>query len=227
MQAIFFLRLLAAAVLASVIGLERRLRYKSAGLRTHTVVGLGAALLMIVSQHGFREVIRPGWISLDPSRVAAQVVSGIGFLGAGLIFVRRDSVRGLTTAAGIWLCAAIGLACGAGMQTEAVMATVLYVVLVPIYTWIEIRWLTPRADEEIEVVCRDEAEVLAALTRSLEAAGGRIENVAFERTGESLADGGSITYRLKLLGGGVRGGPVAALRNVPGIERVARREPED
>jgi hypothetical protein len=89
----------AALVLSAGIGVEREIRQKNAGLRTHTLVGLGAALFMLISKYGFNDVLQTGVIVLDTSRMAAQIVSGIGFIGAGLIFVRRDSVRGLTTAA--------------------------------------------------------------------------------------------------------------------------------
>jgi putative Mg2+ transporter-C (MgtC) family protein len=116
-----------ALVLSSLIGLERELRImKSAGLRTHTLVGVAAALLMLVSKYGFGNVIAQGQIVLDPSRVAAQIVSGIGFIGGGLIFVQRDIVRGLTTAAGIWLTAAVGMACGAGLPVLALFVTAAY-----------------------------------------------------------------------------------------------------
>ena len=117
--------LAAAFVLCSTIGLERELRQKSAGLRTHALVGLGSALFMLVSKYGFSDVLGQH-VVLDPSRVAAQIVSGIGFVGAGLIFVRRDSVRGLTTAASIWITAAVGAACGAGLLLLALVVTVGY-----------------------------------------------------------------------------------------------------
>jgi putative Mg2+ transporter-C (MgtC) family protein len=103
-----------ALLLSAVIGLEREMRQKNAGLRTHTLVGVGAALFTLISKYGFADVLRPGQVVVDPSRVAAQIVSGMGFLGAGIIFVRRDSVRGLTTAAGVWVTAAVGAAAGAG-----------------------------------------------------------------------------------------------------------------
>jgi uncharacterized membrane protein YhiD involved in acid resistance len=116
-----------ALVLSSLIGLEREIRImKSAGLRTHTLVGVAAALLMLVSKYGFGNVIVPYQIVLDPSRVAAQIVTGIGFIGGGLIFVQRDIVRGLTTAAGIWLTAAVGMACGAGLPVLALFVTGTY-----------------------------------------------------------------------------------------------------
>jgi putative Mg2+ transporter-C (MgtC) family protein len=116
----------AALVLSALIGLEREFRQKSAGLRTHSLVGFGAVLFMLVSKYGFFDVLHPGRIVLDPSRVAAQIVSGIGFIGAGIIFVRRDSVQGLTTAASIWVTAAVGAACGAGLTMLGAAATVGY-----------------------------------------------------------------------------------------------------
>jgi putative Mg2+ transporter-C (MgtC) family protein len=115
-----------ALVLSALIGLEREIRQKSAGLRTHTLVGVGAALFMLISKYGFTDVLVPGRVVLDPSRVAAQIVTGVGFLGAGLIFVRRDAVRGLTTAAAIWITAAVGSASGAGLPVLAVLATGIY-----------------------------------------------------------------------------------------------------
>ena len=116
-------------LLSAVIGLEREVRQKSAGLRTHTLVGVGAALFVLISKYGFSDVLRTGLVVVDPSRVAAQIVSGIGFLGAGLIFVRQDLVRGLTTAASIWVTAAIGAACGAGLPLLAVAATGGYLII--------------------------------------------------------------------------------------------------
>ena len=119
-----------ALLLSACIGLEREIRQKNAGLRTHTLVGLGAALFMLVSKYGFSDVIEAQRIVLDPSRMAAQIVSGIGFIGAGLIFVRRDSVRGLTTAASVWVTAAIGAAAGAGLPVLAAVAAGAYLVIV-------------------------------------------------------------------------------------------------
>lgn len=116
------LRLLIAMLLGGVIGIEREYRSKEAGFRTHFLVALGSALFCIVSQYGF------GFDLKDSSRVAAQVVSGIGFLGAGTIIFQRNVVRGLTTAAGLWVTAAIGLACGSGMFAAAAIATVLIII---------------------------------------------------------------------------------------------------
>lgn len=120
-----------AFVLSAVIGFERERRFKSAGLRTHTLVGLGAALFTLVSAYGFAPLLGDEVI-LDPSRIAAQIVSGIGFLGAGVIFVRQNAVAGLTTAASIWVTAAIGMACGAGMPVIAAVTTGLHLFTVAI-----------------------------------------------------------------------------------------------
>jgi putative Mg2+ transporter-C (MgtC) family protein len=122
--------LVAALLLSTAVGAERELRQKSAGLRTHTLVGIGAALFTVVSKFGFFDVLQPGLIVLDPSRMAAQIVSGIGFVGAGVVFVQRNKVRGLTTAASIWLVAAIGSAAGAGLLVPAVAATAGYFIVV-------------------------------------------------------------------------------------------------
>lgn len=123
----FLLRILIAGVLGALIGLERERRSKEAGLRTHFLVAVGSAVIMIISKYGFGDILSED-IVLDPSRVAAQVVSGIGFLGAGMIIVQRASIHGLTTAAGIWATAAIGLAIGSGMYEIGVFASLLVIV---------------------------------------------------------------------------------------------------
>jgi putative Mg2+ transporter-C (MgtC) family protein len=128
------IELVFALVLSSLIGLEREIRQKSAGLRTQALVGVGAALFVLISKYGFTDVLANGRVILDPSRVAAQIVSGIGFLGAGVIFVRRDWVRGLTGAAVVWLTAAVGAACGAGLPVLAVVVTGAFFVISLLYT---------------------------------------------------------------------------------------------
>jgi putative Mg2+ transporter-C (MgtC) family protein len=115
--------------LSTLIGIEREWRQKSAGLRTYALVGVGAALFTMVGKYGFSDVLGSD-VTLDPSRVAAQVVTGIGFIGAGLIFVRGDAVRGLTTATIVWVTAAIGMACGAGLAVLAVAVTAAHFVVV-------------------------------------------------------------------------------------------------
>ncbi len=121
----FIIRISVAALLGGIIGLDREYRAKDAGFRTHFLVALGSALFMVVSQFGFGEVVGHVGIRLDPSRVASQVVSGIGFIGAGTIIFQKHVLKGLTTAAGIWCTAAIGLACGSGLFVLASAATFL------------------------------------------------------------------------------------------------------
>ena len=121
----FILRLFIAGILGSIIGLDREYRAKEAGYRTHFLVSLGSALIMIVSQHGFSEILDTPNVNLDPSRIASQVVTGIGFIGAGTIILHKQIVRGLTTAAGIWATSGIGLAIGAGMYELGISATIL------------------------------------------------------------------------------------------------------
>lgn len=118
-----------AFVLSLLIGTERDAQHKSAGMRTYTLVGLGAALFVLVSKYGFTDVLGPH-VTLDPSRVAAQIVTGVGFIGGGLIFVRRDAVRGLTTAASVWLTAAVGAAAGGGLPILAAVTTAMYFLVV-------------------------------------------------------------------------------------------------
>ena len=115
------MRLLIAGLLGGLIGFEREFRAKEAGLRTHFLVALGSALFMLISQYACTG-------RFDAARVAAQVVSGIGFIGAGVIIFQKNAVRGVTTAAGLWVAAAIGLACGAGMYIVAVAATLLAII---------------------------------------------------------------------------------------------------
>jgi putative Mg2+ transporter-C (MgtC) family protein len=126
----FSLRLLLAGALGAVVGLDREYRAKEAGYRTHFLVSLGSALIMIVSQYGFMDVLHTEGVQvhLDPSRIAAQVVTGIGFIGAGTIIFQKQIVRGLTTAAGIWATSGIGLAVGAGLYALGIAATLLTLV---------------------------------------------------------------------------------------------------
>jgi putative Mg2+ transporter-C (MgtC) family protein len=122
------IRLVTAAALGSLIGFERERLLWAAGIRTHMLVCVGSCLIMIVSQYGFSNVLAQN-VVLDPSRVAAQVVSGIGFLGAGAILARGEIVKGLTTAASIWTVAAVGLAVGGGLYLAASASTVIILII--------------------------------------------------------------------------------------------------
>ncbi len=125
----YVLRILAAGFCGFCIGYERKTRSKDAGIRTHTIVCMAAALLMILSKYGFADQAVEGVKGADSARIAAQVVSGIGFLGTGIIFYRRDTLHGLTTAAGIWAAAGIGMAFGAGMYILGFATTVVLIIL--------------------------------------------------------------------------------------------------
>ncbi|MBS0612133.1 MAG: MgtC/SapB family protein [Proteobacteria bacterium] len=144
-----FSELALAFVLSSLIGLEREFRAKSAGLRTHTLVGVAAALIMLVSKYGFDDVIVRNSVMLDPSRVAAQIVSGIGFIGGGVIFVQRDVVRGLTTAAIIWLTAGVGMACGAGLPLLALFVAAGHFIVVFGYARLAQRILSEQSEVHV------------------------------------------------------------------------------
>jgi len=157
--------LFVAFVLSAVIGIERQRQLKSAGLRTHTLVGLGAAVFTLVSAYGFDNVLGAG-VVLDPSRIAAQIVSGIGFLGAGVIFVRQNVVNGLTTAASIWVTASIGMACGAGMPVLAVTATLLYLIAVGILTLVGQKIPTIDKDQTFIMQYKDGRGVLRSILTS-------------------------------------------------------------
>lgn len=122
-------RLLVAALCGALIGFERSKLRKSAGIRTHMVVAVASALIMLVSKYGFYDILSTTNIDLDPSRIAAQIVSGISFIGAGTILVRRSQISGLTTAAGVWATAAIGMSVGSGMYLISIIATILIVLV--------------------------------------------------------------------------------------------------
>ena len=129
----YFLRIAVATLCGVLIGLERTKRSKEAGVRTHCIIACASALIMVISKYGFADMIDAagnalaGTRGVDPSRIAAQVVSGISFLGAGVIFKNGNTVKGLTTAAGIWATAGVGLACGAGMYAVAIIVSVLII----------------------------------------------------------------------------------------------------
>jgi putative Mg2+ transporter-C (MgtC) family protein len=150
--------------LTSLVGLERQLRGKSAGLRTHSIVGTTSALILQVSKYGFSDVIRESMVVLDPSRIAAQIISGISFLGAGLIITRQAAIRGLTTAASVWSAAAIGMAAGSGLWLLSLAVTGFHFVILlgflplekrlPVFDTISA--LRAKADDEEEEGDEDE-----------------------------------------------------------------------
>ena len=176
-----------AFVLTSLIGLERRARRKSAGLRTHALVGLGAALFMLVSKYGFADLMGMEDVSFDPSRIAAQVVSGVGFLGGGVIFLRRDVVRGLTTAAIVWVSAAVGMACGAGLPLLAVAVVAMH--FLTVWGFTKLGEHLPEGDPGRLVLTYEEGRgvLRQALTRCTEHGFAVTETDAAHPAGQSAA----------------------------------------
>jgi putative Mg2+ transporter-C (MgtC) family protein len=211
-----------AFVLSSLIGLERELRQKSAGLRTHTLVGVGAALFTLVSKYGFFDVLSDG-VALDPSRVAAQIVSGIGFIGGGLIFVRRDAVSGLTTAASIWLTAAVGMAAGAGLGLLAVAATVAFFIAVPGYTALVRR--LPRSRSAVSALWlsyRDAEGVLRLVVAECTTRGFAVHHLSTQR--HDGPESGAIAVRLEVQGSGDVNELAAQLAEIRGVLRVTAED---
>ena len=155
----FIFRLLIASICGFLIGLERKSRAKEAGVRTHCLVACASALLMIISKYAYDDlansVIATG---LDPSRVASTVVSGIGFLGAGMIFVHKRTITGLTTAAGIWATAGIGLCIGSGMYIVGAAATII-ILLVQVLLHGNVKWLQKPKLKLLRLQCGDEPEM--------------------------------------------------------------------
>ncbi|MCS0604861.1 MgtC/SapB family protein [Streptomyces sp. LP11] len=188
-----------ALLLSSLIGWERAAQQKSAGLRTHTLVGIASALMMEVSQHGFTAVLGLENVSFDPSRVAAQIVSGIGFIGGGLIFVRRDAVRGLTTAATIWLTAAVGMACGGGLPVLAAAATALHFLVVRGYPRFASRLIpgTAAATFEARLTYRTGTALLPRLLETCTGRGFRIVQLKVERLPGRTDDAARVVLELE------------------------------
>jgi putative Mg2+ transporter-C (MgtC) family protein len=200
--------LLCAFGLTALIGLEREIQGKSAGLRTQTIVGTSAALIIIISKYGFGDVIAAGTVMLDPSRVAAQIVSGIGFLGAGLIITRRGAVHGLTTAAAIWECAAIGMAAGAGLFLLAVTVTVLHFVIIVGFgplAWRLTRRLSGTV--HVHVAYQDDRGVLRQILAACEKYGWQVTSVVTERASEGRIEAqpgpGDVGVAMTISGAGI------------------------
>ena len=179
----FILRLLLAGFMGGLIGLEREMRAKGAGIRTHFIVALGSALFMIISMYAFE-----GTDKFDSSRVAAGVVSGIGFIGGGVIIFQRNVIRGITTAAGMWVAAAIGLACGAAMYPLAAAATLITLLVLELLHFFHLRY----GEKLVEMTLSSKDKDLLSSLDILKAQGVNVESY-------SLNDGKiQISLRLKL-----------------------------
>lgn len=207
--------------LTALIGLEREIQGKSAGLRTQTIVGTAAALILLVSKYGFQDVLQADLVVVDPSRVAAQIVSGIGFLGAGIIIFRRGSVHGLTTAAAVWESAAIGMAAGAGLLLLACTVTAMHFLIVLGFMPLA-RRLAARLSGAIRlhITYEDGRGVLRSV---LEACGRRnwqLTELAADPPGEPLgAPAGHVGVQVTLTGAGVLKAPML-LADIDGVSGV-------
>lgn len=175
-------RILISSFCGAAIGYERSRRQKDAGIRTHMIVALGSALAIVVSKYGFFDVIQKG-LETDASRIAANVVTGVGFLGAGVIFVKDVSIRGLTTAAGIWTTAGVGLAIGAGMYTVGIGATVLMVLVQFVFHKFFSR--LENTSNEFVVVVNDSPNVVKSLHDMLKQKNVSIEDCKMVRNKDS------------------------------------------
>lgn len=124
-----FLRIFLAVLCGAIIGYERSQRLKAAGIRTHILVSAASALFIIISKYGFNDILNYSNVDLDPSRVAAQVVSGISFIGAGTILIKNQNINGLTTAAGLWITSGVGMALGSGLYFIGILSAILIVII--------------------------------------------------------------------------------------------------
>lgn len=215
------LELSIGVALSLLVGLEREFNEKSAGLRTCALVGLGSALFTTVSRNGAWLLSDHVVTNVDGSRVAAQIVSGIGFLGAGLIFVRRDAVRGLTTAASVWLVAAIGMAAGAGVVDLAIAATALYLGIV---LGIQpLRRFLPRANtthQEVAIIYEDGHGVLRDVLSLIGDRGVSVDHLDVQPMHGSV---GAAPLQKVQLGLHTRGGSISQLvRELTEVPRVRR-----
>lgn len=210
-------RLLLALGLSSVIGIEREVRHKSAGLRTHALVGLGSALFMLVSTYGFADVIGTH-VTLDPSRVAAQIVSGIGFIGGGLIFVRRADVRGLTTAASVWTVAAIGMAAGGDLPLLAGLTTALYLLVSVSFPFLTARLPSVGGPATIKLTYLDGKGLLRKLLTACAEHGFGVSDLEVLEANDERSS--EVTVRLELRGRGSLSELLDDLEAVDGVSEV-------
>lgn len=183
------LRMLLAGLCGALIGYERKNRGKGAGIRTHLVVATAAALMMLVSKYGFSDIskIASGAVSdyrLDPSRIASQIVSGVGFLGAGMIYIHRKTTHGLTTAAGIWATAGIGMAIGSGMYVTGILASVL-IVAAQLMLHKDFKFLKTSSEEYISFITDDSDTTFTHIQHLLGEYDIQIESVSFKKLPDS------------------------------------------
>ena len=175
----YFLRIVIAALCGAVIGYERKNRKKEAGVRTHLIVALGSALMMVVSKYGFEDTVA-AMGKADASRIASQIVTGVGFLGAGTIFVRKNAVSGLTTAAGIWATAGIGMAIGAGLYGVGIASAVVIIIVQFVFHG-HFNVLKTHSAELIIIRITEEAETIGYIREKLLGEGINIQGIRLDK----------------------------------------------
>ena len=188
----YLLRMVLAVVCGGIIGYERSRRRKEAGLRTHIIVAVGSALLMIVSKYGFMDVLEIPGMRVDAARIASNVITGISFLGAGVIFIREASIKGLTTAAGLWAMAGVGLAIGAGMYSVGIFATIL-VVLIQIFTHGSLQKLDGPVFETFVITYKESPKGMEKLREQLKQRNIQVHHIQMEKM-----ENGAIRVELEL-----------------------------
>lgn len=209
--------------LSSLIGLEREWRQKAAGLRTYALVGVGTATFVIVSKYGFTDVLGPHVI-LDPSRVTAGIVSGIGFIGAGLIFVRGDAVRGLTAATTVWTTTAVGMACGAGLAIIALAVTAVHFVIVLVFPWIAARLPSSQfAGSVVNVVYEDGRGILRDIISSSTGIGFSIAGIETRQLDRERNGARAVEVTLTVLGKPTIETLALTLSELEGVIKVTSR----
>lgn len=193
------LRLLSATVLGGLVGLERERSQRAAGLRTHMMVCLGSCLMMLLSIYGFAAFVEEINVRVDPARLAAAVITGIGFLGAGTILQTGRSVTGLTTAASVWVTAAIGLGVGAGFYFAASVTTLFVLFVLWVLNKVERRWFHRRVERVVILKAEDRPRLMQRIQETLEQRGVRLRKVRLQDASESdSADSQRLTIRLHL-----------------------------
>ena len=179
-QLIMLGRILLSAVCGFIIGMERKNRGKGAGVRTHIIVAMASALMMIVSKYGFSDMLLTGDTKFDGSRIASQIVSGVGFLGAGMIFVKGHAIQGLTTAAGVWATAGIGMAVGAGMYFIGI-ASSLALFLIQLILHRNWKFLRRENEQFLEFVVHNTPESIEKLDVALKELNVHIHDMSYKR----------------------------------------------
>ena len=178
------IRIMIAAVCGSLIGMERERRAKNAGVRTHILVAISSALMMVVSKYGFFDVVTVPGVSVDASRVAAGVVTAIGFLGAGVIFVRKENTVGLTTSAGLWATVGMGIAIGAGLYVTGIVFTV-FILILQLILHSHFLYNSSTTSAELSVNVKEENITLDMLTEALRKADISVRNAQLEISGDN------------------------------------------